>query len=309
MTKNLSYITLGTLVFFLSSCIENQVFCPSPDVNLDLTKANRKILFIGVDGLRSDVMTSATSPFLYDLSLRNTTYFNNQHLAEEPTWSGSNWSSILTGVHVNKHQVFKSDFSNHNFQNYPHFFDYIESSNCGAKTASIVNWPPINQHIVSDKIDYAPKIEVTDYKIYTIAMNMLINRDPLNPDFLFVYFHDTDLMGHAHGFSSSVDEYTNTITKTDNYIKELVSVIEKRRSEGEDWMIIITSDHGGEGHLHSDFSNEHIKNTVLYINNPNVQFNHEHKSTQVDIAPTALDFAGIKSPDFDNKTDGLSIIK
>ena len=66
-------------------------------------------LLIGIDGLRSDVLSKENSPFLYNLSISNFTYINYNHIVERPTISGSNWSSILTGTKVDKHNVFNNE--------------------------------------------------------------------------------------------------------------------------------------------------------------------------------------------------------
>ncbi len=310
MSKLSTFFIIIVSCFFFFSCLQNKLDCIDPSIDVDLTKSHRKVLIIGVDGFRADAIQPDISPFLFSLSESKTTYYNNRHLAVDIPWSGPNWSSILTGVQVDKHQVERNDFSNHNFSNYPHFFEYAEKSSCGVQTVSLVNWLPINEHIAPGSVDYAPKETLfADKEIYKKTIDILVDKKPINPDFMFTYFHDLDAAGHVYGFSPDVTEYAETVSRVDSYIEDIFWVIERKRADGEDWMVIITSDHGGEDIYHSDYSNPNISNTILIINNPNVSFNHQHESTQVDIAPTVLDFRGIKSAEFDRKTDGVSILK
>ena len=101
------------------------------------------------------------------------------------------------------------------------------------------------------------------------------------------------------------------IRPTSNRLKEsLFSIIESKRSNGEDWLIFIISDHGGDGKGHSDGQdNPCISNTVFFAQHPNLQFKSNQLSSQVDLTPSILDFMGINSQEFNCKTDGNSIFQ
>ena len=90
-------------------------------------------------------MTQEITPFIYNFSQRNV-YKNLSHLTEEDTYSGPNWSSILTGVHYNKHNVTDNSFEGRLFNLFPTFINYIENNVNSLNTTSIVNWFPINQN-------------------------------------------------------------------------------------------------------------------------------------------------------------------
>ena len=46
----------------------------------------------------------------------------------------------------------------------------------------------------------------------------------------------------------------------------------------------------------------------MFMNTPTEQFQHWHTSSQVDLAPTVLDYLGIESAEFNCYTDGVSVI-
>lgn len=64
------------------------------------------------------------------------------------------------------------------------------------------------------------------------------------PDLIAVYIQAVDAAGHACGFGLDVQEYLQTIANVDSMLGGLLEMIEKRPSD-EDWLVIITTDHGG----------------------------------------------------------------
>lgn len=309
MNQNLYIYFLSIISIAFIACNSEEMKSIDFSLEVDSTKINRKVLIIGVDGFRSDGMQFSLTPFLYEFSLRNTTFYNNRHLIEDLTHSGPNWSSILTGVRWSKHQVTTNEFENNNLVEYPHLFKYIELADSSIKTVSIVNWTPINEHIASPYSDYAPTYKCTDLEVYQHAVNLLSVENGIYPDILFLHFLDLDYTGHGFGFNPNVMQYANKLTTFDSYVNHLVAIIETKRLEGEDWIIFIISDHGGEEKFHNNgFGYDNIKYTIFYVNHPEVKFLKTKQSSQVDLAPTVLDFLGIKSGEFNYKTDGISLI-
>ena len=284
--------------------------CPDQTITIDSNKINRNVLVIGIDGFRSDALLQITTPFMYQLSQNNHVFFNGSNRVEDHTVSGPNWTSLTTGVHWCKHQVINNDFSDNQLTEYPHFFSYIESAYPSIQTTSIVNWTPINEHITKSLGDYAPQNSLNDAEVFQLASDMLSNQNSINPDVLFLQFDELDGAGHSYGFSSDVTEYAQCLNQTDQYVEQLFSLIENKRNNGEDWMIFIVSDHGGDGTSHSNGQqNEHIINTIFFAQHPTLSFDSSHSSTQVDLVASILDYMGIYSAQFDCKKDGISFIQ
>lgn len=297
---------------FFNSC-EKDIpinFCEIQDdsVKIDSLKVNNKILIIGIDGFISDAMTQEMTPSIYEFSQRNA-YRNLSHLTEKDTYSGPNWSSILTGVHYNKHNVTDNSFDGSLFDMFPTFLNYIENNVNSINTASIVNWLPINQKILSNDVDYFSKSQISDSLVFIEALNLLLNNDPIKPDILFLHFDELDAAGHNFGFSSNITEYRETLQNIDLYVDSLVSIIDNKRLFDENWMCILVSDHGGDGYSHGDYNNIKIRETVFIVEHPSQNFKSQHKSNMTDIAPTVLDFIGISSANFDCSRDGQSILE
>jgi len=311
--KNIIYVFFVLMSFvFFNSCEKDMpiLVCELQDdfVIVDSLKINNKVIIIGIDGFRSDAMTQEITPSIYEFSQRNV-YKNLSHLTEEDTYSGPNWSSILTGVHYNKHSVTDNSFDGGLFDMFPTFLNYIENNVNSINTASIVNWLPINQKILSKDVDYYSNSQMSDSIVFIEALNLLLNNDPIKSDILFLHFDELDAAGHNFGFSPDIKEYTEKLNNIDLYVDSLVSIIDNKRLFGENWMCILISDHGGDGYSHGDYNNIKIRETIFIVEHPSQNFKLQHKSNMTDVAPTVLDFIGISSAKFDCARDGQSILE
>src|SRR5687768_9170138 len=84
-----------------------------------IASQNRKVLIIGIDGVRSDALVQANTPYM-DAVLGNSLHsLSSWHTGI--TYSGPSWSTILTGVQWNKHLVTENSFSTKDFVSYPPF--------------------------------------------------------------------------------------------------------------------------------------------------------------------------------------------
>ena len=130
------------------------------------------------------MMTEQISPKIHFLFTQNNTYNNVEHKTEEDTYSGPNWSSILTGVHLNKHNVIDNTFEGSNFIKYPSFFKYIEEHVPELNTASFVNWGPINKNVLSKEVDYAQDLK-TIHLFFKKSIELLENANPFDVDIFY----------------------------------------------------------------------------------------------------------------------------
>ncbi len=243
----------------------------------------KKVLFIGIDGCRADVMMSTPTPNIQNLISQS--IYSIDGLCAATTWSGNGWSTMLTGVWHTKHNVQDNNFTSPNYVNYPDFLTRAETYNPALRTISLAHWSPINDKIIKTA-DVKTNLS-TDLAVKNAAVNALQND---NPDILFVDFDDVDHAGHSYGFSSTVSQYVNSIKTTDTYIGEIVAAMKNRPSySNEDWLVVLTTDHGaiesshGGGNLterniftvysNPGFTPQQISKTVLESNTTFNQLN------------------------------------
>ncbi len=217
------------------------------------------VLAIGIDGLRTDALDAATTPHIDALkengAFSNTCKILGTRYQKNDTISGPGWTSYLTGVWADKHGVHDNEFGGQKIDRYPHFFNLLKQQFPDYLTASFVDWYPIDKYVLS-KADIRVGFEAHGADGYTTfdqmvadrAVNVLAKRDVRAT---MVYFGATDENGHRHGFHPSVPQYRKSIETVDQHIGRLVAAIKSRPDyDQEDWLILISSDHGGEGKGH-----------------------------------------------------------
>lgn len=248
-------------------------------------QAPGKVLVIGIDGCRTDALRMADAPSIQGLLAESVYTFDALTVA--PTWSGTGWSSMCTGVWPDKHGVTDNSFSGANFEAYPHFIARTEEYDASLHTASIVHWSPINTQI-NTHCDIEINVP-TDLEVKNLAVAYLENNDP---DVLFVAFDDVDHAGHSYGFSPTIPEYMATIALTDGYVGEIMETLLARpHFEEENWMVLLTTDHGGNlaGHGGATFEE---RNVFIIVWKPGQEPHDLAKDSTVFSLSSGLQFNG-----------------
>jgi len=264
----------------------------------------KKVLVIGIDGCRFDAVKQAEAPHLDALmsagAVAQPTRIFPAHYREADTISGPGWSNILCGVWADKHRVMDNEFTAPNYEEFPHFFTRLKEANPDAVTASFSDWGPIAQKIVSsaDVVFDASQTDhdyVTgDVEIAAAASKYLREADPTAT---VVYLGQVDEAGHQEGFHPSVAPYVKAIEQVDGHIGELLEAVESRPTrQDEDWLILVTTDHGGSGTGHGGgHDNPEVACSWLVVSGDAAQpgkIAGEHG--QVDLVPTALQHLGVE---------------
>ena len=225
----------------------------------------KKVLIIGIDGCRADALELANTPVIDNL-IQNGIY-SPDALNEDITVSGPGWSAILCGVWSDKHLSIDNSFNNTDYFNFPPIFKYAEDFDDNLNTVSICNWNPINDNIVQNYADFKLNVS-SDYDVSSEASTYITNNDP---DLIFLHFDDVDHAGHNYGFSPNITEYITSIEAVDDLLDPVMQAIYQRPNYlNEDWIILVTSDHGGVGTSHGGTSIEH-ENVVVIVSGDNIQ--------------------------------------
>lgn len=225
----------------------------------------KKVLIIGIDGARSDALVAANTPAIEGL-IENAIYCPDA-LNEDITISGPGWSAILCGVWSEKHLVTGNDFNGNDYANYPSFIKRAEDYDSDLHTVSFCHWGPINDHIIQDAADFKLNFG-SDQEVADQAANYLSVNDP---DIVFLHFDDVDHAGHSSGFSPANPTYLTAIEVVDGLIGQVLTALENRPDyEEEDWLILVTTDHGGQGSGHGGTSFPH-QNVFIIASGKHIQ--------------------------------------
>lgn len=212
---------------------------------IQLSAQERKVLFIGVDGVRSDALQQANTPTWDSLCASGLYTYTSWHVGI--TVSGPSWSSMLTGVWHGKHGVTNNNYTGSNFNDYPYFTTLAKQYRTDLKTAQVTSWDPMSSAVYNDGWD--SKIVVpSDDACEAAGIAQLADADL---DVLFIHIDDCDAQGHGNGFSPTVASYMNQVEYVDGQLRRILNALKSRANYGnEEWMVIMTTDHGGIGTGH-----------------------------------------------------------
>ena len=112
------------------------------------------------------------------------------------------------------------------------------------------------------------------------------------PDFTFLYFGSPDAAGHNSGWMG--EEYLHAVSGCFDEMKRIITAL------GEDWLVIITADHGGHGRGHgADIPEDMTIPIIAY--HPSFKKRELDNANIIDIAPTVTSFLGVEP---DNEWEG-----
>jgi predicted AlkP superfamily pyrophosphatase or phosphodiesterase len=283
----------------------------------------KKAVFIIVDGIPADVIEKLDPPNFKKIAkiggfAKAIVGGEKGSYSETPTISAVGYNSVLTGTWVNKHNVWDNDIKAPNY-NYPTIFRLLKTQSPEKKIGIFSSWEDNRTKLVGDGMAETGAIHF-DYKFDGLELDTINyphdeKRDFMHridekvtdeaaesirthaPDLSWVYLEYTDDMGHNHGDSP---EFYKAIGYADEQVGRIWNAIEYRQQNfNEDWLIIITTDHGRDsvsGSGHGGQSNrERAGWIVTNAKGLNDHFKKQQSSI-VDIMPTIARFMGINIP-------------
>eukprot|EP01135_Chromosphaera_perkinsii_P004157 Nk52_evm64s270 gene=Nk52_evmTU64s270 len=207
-------------------------------------KKTRKLLIVGIDGVRMDCLLKSNSPALLSLPKKSLYSFWGQ--TGPITTSGPSWTSVLSGSWHHRHRITDNDFSvaSSNIDNCPSFLHTLKDAlGKDFETAACFRWEGIGSILERSGIDHYCKFD-TDKEALAETKKLFGKKNC--PDASFLYLEDPDEAGHHYGFDYNCKEYEHAIETADAAVQDMLDIIKKRETEfNEHWCVIITTDHGG----------------------------------------------------------------
>lgn len=212
------------------------------------TSIRRKVLFVSIDGLVGKELEKEVPTNIGEL-MKNAKY-SFDALTDIRTSDAATWATMLTGYTSDRHHIENENFlpaanpdDPHGEVNFtPSVIYRIEEQQSTLKTSIVVQDDGLANVLLMDADDNV--LVKGDDKVKEAAVGMLKGNNV--PDLLVVQFKDVLNAGKDHGFLVTKAAYKEAINKVDEYVGDLFKTIKGRDTyEFEDWLIILTSNHGG----------------------------------------------------------------
>ena len=236
--------------------------------------------------------------------------------SQTPTISAIGYTNLLTATWLNKHNVDGNSNLKPNY-NYWTIFRIAKEQKKDYKTAIYSSWTdnrtvllgegkPETNHL---KIDYVhdgydldtKRFPKKDKDLHIFDIDEQITKDAAQgirkdaPDLSWVYLWYTDDAGHFEGNGQFFDDYT---LKADQQIAQIWEAVKYREENyDEEWLVIITTDHGRteNGHDHGGQS-ERERTTWIATNQEVNRHFHDGQLAITDITPSICRFMGFQVP-------------
>jgi len=232
-----------------------------------------KVLILIVDGARGLEVRNAEAPNINSL-LKNSIYSWNS-LSDTLSDDATSWADLMTGVHKEKHGVLGESFSGNNLNEFPVFFKRIKEVNPSARLVSF-----------SESSLFEAKLTVGADVAENFSSDGRVAKaieDELKDDSSTVIvgqFGDIQKAGEQFGFSNDAPQYKSAILQFDTYLGGILNSLRRRPDYyKENWMVIVTSSHGGTASIDpaeddkTVFSNPDINTfTVVHTNDYRQEF-------------------------------------
>ena len=246
----------------LYSLIYNHFTSPLPE-----GKTAKKAIIIGYDGCRADVLSftekyfSGVTKMLNNGASLKLSYcggVNYPAINTQDTSTAPGWCSILTGVWADKHGITGNGINK--TLEHKTLMTSLTEDKIIDSALFITSW---DGHFETDDSTYKLEREYCEENNLnvsfrycsgdTASVNTAIKniKETECSDFIFAIYEGPDHAGHTFGFSSNNPIYRAGYRLNDILAYRTLNAIEARETyETEDWLIILTSDHGGFGTGH-----------------------------------------------------------
>ncbi len=296
----------------------------------------KKAVFIIVDGIPADVVEKVTTPHLDAISRRGRylrAYVGGEKGAcsESPTISAVGYNSLLTGTWVHKHNVTGNDIKAPNYH-YPTIFRLFKDQYPAGKTAIFSSWTDNRTKLLGEGLPATGKLQLDfhadGYERDTVRFPHDPERDFMHrideqvtaeavqclkaqgPDLSWVYLEYTDDMGHRYGDG---ERFCRAVEMMDAQVGRIAEAVRHReRQFGEDWLLIVTTDHGRDqatGKHHGGQSDRERTTWLVTNHAPLNAYADAAAPGIVDVMPTLARHLGVSIPPaVQRELDGVPLV-
>ena len=249
------------------------------------------ILFL-VDGMRPDALQQAHTPFMDKLIASGASTLTARTVM--PSITLPCITSLFMSTPPQEHGMTSNIWNPDNVGT--GLMDVV--GRAGGKAASFYNWEQLRDLSRPGALHTGIYLNnchepegAGDAELAQVAVEML-NDKPV--DFAFIYLGYTDAAGHDHGWMT--DPYLQAIENADICIRKVVDSL--RNGSADDWLVAITSDHGGHETHHGTDMDVDMTTPIILHGDPAITPGTTLTGpvSIIDIAPTITRWLGLPAP-------------
>lgn len=238
----------------------------------------RKVLLIGIDGATGEDMKKIMPPIISSI-LPNSKY-SWQSRSDAPVNDAGTWKNIMTGI-ATIHKIQDSTFivpesaSEHDaVVEYPSLIERLQATPKMRYSVAVSPWKTLVDRLLlyaDEPIAVANDDAAADTAVKKIGIN--------KADLIVVNFNQVNQAGLKYGYAADVPEYKAAVTQVDTYVGKLLDAVKARKTyANEEWLVVITSNHGG---VNKGFTSQ----TERERNSFNIYYNPGFKKVEIDNVP------------------------
>jgi len=298
--------------------------------------ASPKVVFVIVDGIPADVIERVPTPTIDAIAAaggysRATVGGPIGEPGETPTISAPGYMSLITGTWANKHNVYKNYGISPDYR-YWNIFRLARSEKPDLQLAIFSTWTDNRTILLGEGLaeagdwrfdlvvdgleEDAARFPPQPLDAHISDIDDAVSRDAAGliesegPDLSWVYLQYTDDVAHEHGDSPELDQ---AVIDMDARLSLIWSAVQARQEVfGEDWLVIVTTDHGRDAETGRDHGGQSERERTIWIatNSQRLTPDFDAMPAIVDIYPSIATHLGITIPEqVARHLDGASFIQ
>ena len=294
-----------------------------------------KAIFIIVDGIPADVIEAVETPYLDEIAraggyARAYTGGEIDGPTQSPTISAVGYMNLITGTWANKHNVWGNKVKNPDYQ-YWDIFRIARAHDPQLHTALFSTWEDNRTKLIGNglaqaggnKLSYwfdgfekdEERFPHDKYHSHIGKIDDLVAQHTARyisqhaPDLSWVYLEYTDSIAHGYGDG---DEFVSQVKKADARVGQIwQAVLERQQNYHEDWLVVITTDHGRDAETGKDHGGQSQRERTIWVTTNSHKLNDRFNDNTalVDILPSITTHMNISiNPSIESQLEGQSFI-
>ena len=254
-----------------------------------------KVILISIDGMRPDGLLACGNPYVEEL--RSMAYYTLNGQTVLPPVTLPCHMSLFHSVPPERHGIITNTYVPM-VRPLDGLFEVLKKDH--AVNAFYYGWEPIREVARPGSLKFAEYIQAYTEEHSDVALTdrALARIAESKPDFVFLYMVETDEKGgHDNGWMT--EAYLERIRLAIDNVRR---VVEQCR---EEYIIIITADHGGHDRMHGCDIPEDTTIPTFYIGPQFKKGTQFFEGSILDIAPTIAKLMGVEAPP---EWEGASVI-